>query len=736
MSKLDVTILGSVIAKRLIHNKSFNDSFNVVEELLWESPLSRKSYHHEFKNNNSILLVDLYAMSYSLFSDDNGKIYTNNTKLKEGELFNSVFAKKTPISFGQILQLDWKKMLRKYIDNILRCFPSDKIVLIKSEKSGYETTPFHCRATKNNVREFNQNMEIIENFFVSETDCYVVDLCKYYFGCYENNVANVNMNYEEEFFTDITTAVKRIYSEKFETKVYDIPDFGFVLDRYARFYNHMLRSNLQGVLLNNSDIADHIVLAMGKEQIIKHKDNLAKIKANKYTTLDELFNKFSFTQCNDLKCIIRCIEAIDKGNYAIPNFDYSVIFKENMRLRILMIPRIKARLQQEQILSNVEVTVDNIEICFTYLNLFLSKQYRKAVEYVLANADKLQTPIMVDIWGSCISREIYNLNSGVIKLDKYLYRSSCIHAFSEPVEVDVSMFDNAEQFSGGWRRDVVRSEFMREASTQLENSNAEWIVMDLFDLVEECYALNGKPFILDAFGRNSPFFRKMKKDCVDFFWYEQPDEIVQERMDALIKFLTKRYGNNIILNRHLRTGYRININNEIIPFDSYAQELRNSHNQFIRKWEQYFIDKTACYRIDIAKDFLGDEMFVWSASPVHYEDEFFSQSIRIIEEIIINKPTQKEFNEYPYSVKLDRILRLLPKNHGKVIMERLFGETYLDRIVLNLDCNVISKYKAVLEKIHLCNYADMEEMLLRFDFGIYDAVELKEQIFNNCDMRI
>ena len=278
---------------------------------------------------------------------------------------------------------------------------------------------------------------------------------------------------------------------------------------------------------------------------------------------------------------------------------------------------------------------------------------------------------------------------------------------------------------------VIHTEFFREAPAILQESSAEWIILDFFDLIESCFLYKGQQFILDAFGCNSPFFRTISSESTTFNWYEQPDAVVKERMDLFISFLCKRYSGNIILNRHYRSRYYITLDNQIVPFKGSKSDAdRNKQNNFIRKWEQYFINKTCCYYIDIAKNFLGDEYFVWSTSPVHYENIFFEESIKIIEEIVLNKPVQRKYDHYSYNTRIDRILRLLPHNRNTYVLNNMFNDYYLDKILLQMDCEIISKYKNIIEKIFMCEYDNWIEMLDNFDFEKNNALELKEHILS------
>lgn len=733
MEKKRVIVQGSVIIDRLIKRKDFLENFEIEKKVLWESPMCNvwDDICPLSDTKADYIIIDLLAVTYQIGLWEN-KVYTFNTVFQKSEMYKNISAGIKIIPFDKILQIDWKKILQVYMYYLRRVFKPNQIILIKGKKSEYEVMGEFLRKTRNVYTDYNKKIQQVEDFFCKEMGCLQIDLCDKFFSVCDECGTNNGLNYEEEFFENIVIALKEILLNQGEKNVYCTPDYGLVLGRMIRHYAHLQRTNLWWLFLDDSNFVDHIVLNLGQEFIRKYMVDLQKLKDKDYNSYEQLFKEYDFGVCQEIGKAIRCIEAIEKHNYSISNMDYSMIFRNNMRLKWKMIPIIQSELKKEEILGDIVVNEKNIEVCFQYLNLFLHKQYRKAINYALSNRDILKKAQKVDIWGSCISREIYNLNSGVIELAKYLYRCCCLHAFEKKVDIDEKLFGDNNLFGSAWRKSIIENEIQRKAENILQNSNAEWIILDLYDIVENCYSFKGEQFILETFSRNSLFFKKIQSNIEKYSYLEQSEMFLKGRMNKFIQFLKKRYKNKIILNRFYKQKQFINFGEKIVDFKNDKTQI-NRQNLFIRKWEQYFIDQTNCYVIDIATKFLGDDKFVWGGSPVHYENCFFEESIKITEEIITTSPIKRYYNQYSYATRIERMIRLLPKNRGNKTLDVLFNDYYLDKIMLQLDVEIIKKYNYTIQEIYQRHYASAVEMLSDYNFKNADSEELQIEILKICN---
>lgn len=120
-------------------------------------------------------------------------------------------------------------------------------------------------------------------------------------------------------------------------------------------------------------------------------------------------------------------------------------------------------------------------------------------------------------------------------------------------------------------------------------------------------------------------------------------------------------------------------------------------------------------------------------SPVHYENCFFEESIKITEEIITTSPIKRYYNQYSYATRIERMIRLLPKNRGNKTLDVLFNDYYLDKIMLQLDVEIIKKYNYTIQEIYQRHYASAVEMLSDYNFKNADSEELQIEILKICN---
>ena len=728
MKKIKVALNGSDILEKLRNMSKFQEIFEVTEAIMYESPFCNNAVTYEYGVSAEYIIIDLYAASYNLCIKEKDCVTWYSKEQGNRKAGCKI------LQFNDILKLDWQEKLYMYGENIKQYFPSEKIILVRSKKPEYYVTDCHCRVSANAYREFNCFLETIENFLIEVFNCHVIKLCDKYYSVYSGQEKRNGFEYEPEFYENILECIEKIVDGREKQREHTELNYVLTLKRYQKYYNHMEYTNLQKLLLNDSDLIDHIVLNLGKKMISKYIYDLEQIKLKAYQSYESIYEFYDFEGCTELLKSIRCIELIDKKEFACPDFDYSIIFSNKMRLMKTMIPLVKAKCIAEKILGDIEITEKNIEVCFHYLNLFLRREYRKCTELILKNTNLLVKPYSVDVWGSCISREIYNVNSGIIKINKYLYRCCCLHAFEKKVDIEETLLNSNELFGSAWKRAIVVNEVYRKAEEIINSSTSKWIIMDFFDITERCFEYKGQTFILDLFAYKGPFYNKIKDECKDFSYLEQSEELIKARINKLVCFLKKKYGSRIILNRHIRSNKYVTLEGEIKYFSNLKYDELAHINLFIRKWEEYFISQTNCYSIDIAKNFLGDEYAIWGVSQVHYERCFFEESIRIVEEIIQNEPVKKVYDKYSYRTRIERILRFIDKNRGSAILERMFDDNYLDKILLQMDSESIEKNKEIFEEIYECEYSSYMEFLEKYNFEKSNSVELKNYIMKKCDL--
>ena len=310
-------------------------------------------------------------------------------------------------------------------------------------------------------------------------------------------------------------------------------------------------------------------------------------------------------------------------------------------------------------------------------------------------------PTTIDIWGSCISREIFTFLDANATLVNYTYRSSPLHIGEPPVESVEPLFDNIDLFNGSqWRTNFVKNNLMRQTTKVLQESNAEWLMLDLYDICELTYKIGDAYFVLDYDSTKLPIYSVLcdKHGCqsVGFFPYQE-DTLIQ-RLTTFADFVKNKYGKRIILTN-------ITFHNTFIGDDGIVRSLKRSpaeifdKNVYLRKCQDFLRRYLDCYVLDFSERFLSDERFIWGESPVHYETSFFRFAADCVRKIIEGKCTEKHFSYVPIAYRIERISRIKNNNSFSKKESYALAINPLDRFLLPLDEKIVTENATYLDSI-------------------------------------
>ena len=138
-------------------------------------------------------------------------------------------------------------------------------------------------------------------------------------------------------------------------------------------------------------------------------------------------------------------------------------------------------------------------------------------------------------------------------------------------------------------------------------------------------------FEVDDFILRTAFYKSISDKCQSTYLFnERSREYLKRALENFCKFVTERYGKNIIL-------IKADLKDRYISLDNTLEMLSDSDNTFktkkafINGFEEEFARLTDCRVIDISKRFYADDRFaLGGAHIVHYEDEFYSQCCKHI----------------------------------------------------------------------------------------------------------
>ncbi len=573
-----------------------------------------KNFEQSLLNSRAeYVIIDFYAAAaISLYQmDDN--YYTASDAFVLSDFYKSnkeKFKKHTP-PFSESF---WKKEIKKYAGLLLKYYSKEKIVLVRLNFSETMVVKGEVRNGKNRSA-LNARIGKLESYFISIVNPVVIDIAGHYFG--DAKAASPSA-FEEYFYWDVAHKLGDIFDNKSHQFYYSEDDPEFRMNRILKYYDNLMARGYQNRMLNQEQLTDQVILYSSKEFIRSHYHGIMELMRHHVADLEEAVlyleeNELNKELLGAAEAIQRIIEKDLSGTYEC----YRILFLWKMRI-------LKDMALQLSEMVGFSVCEDECEI------IFLIKGNAKALEQYLSAHHKIK----VDIWGSCISREIMNRNKRDIVVNQYIFKQPHLLAFEAPVSCEVpkddSLFEN-----NAWRRRTIEEAFRHSGIDVLKASSADWIVIDFYDLICNAVMFRGQLWEIDDFVQRTGFYKQVSGECSpNTYFFESYDmEYADEQMKKFARFLLEKYGENIIL-------IKADLKDTYIDLDDRLQKLSNAgraldkRKQAILQYEKMFEDLTKCYVIDISKHYYASDKFpLGGAHIVHYEDEFYNQSCSILMQI-------------------------------------------------------------------------------------------------------
>ncbi len=246
----------------------------------------------------------------------------------------------------------------------------------------------------------------------------------------------------------------------------------------------------------------------------------------------------------------------------------------------------------------------------------------------------------VDIWGCCVSRDIFSMNQDRgYNIGYYVGGHSYVPQFSKH-EVDDILPSEMSGNSPNFLKKSMCNEYNKHILEGLRSTKSEWIIVDLRSATYSHYRVSFEDGGQETFSAHTEEFLKLVKSALDSKGkkYELEElpfsmDLCLERMDLLVDFLKERYGRNIILVETFESIYRIREDGEVAVWDGEAREL----NSKVMKLNNEFIKRTGCYYIKCPFTVLSDDFHRWGATRVHYVIEYYRYALDVIDYIVKHK---------------------------------------------------------------------------------------------------
>lgn len=751
MKKIRVVTVGSNLAQKIFEGASCPETVEVTGRFLWMSPFSvvedanasvpqchghpslemdvgKTFFERLSKEEADYLVLDVNAALYPLFWLD-GTLYTKNNFLQASAFFQQASGGRVSTP-GKLGMEELNRRIRLFAKEVLARFAPQRIVLIKSPGASFYFVNRFFKPMRQTRENENQFLDHIERLVAEALGCHVVDIVKYYFADKNSNAGVLQANaYEAELYGDLCTQLLQLFAEQpISPVVCSTPDYAGILRRYLRAYDNIHFRNCAGLFLKKENPVDQLVLWLSPKLIESHAAALVKMNAEGYETLEQAVKRFDFTGHMQLRDALRAILALQDGRYTEPDIPYMLVLQSDVPFAAQMQRKISDFFEARGILQPAELEIDELSYWFGVMQQILQDESPPSAD-MLQEIHRGTRKTRVDVWGSCISRELFNRPSPDVKLSTYLFRNSILHAFSPPIPTDETLFaDAADFFNSNWRLRSVRSELLRHAPEQLAKSRGRWLVMDLYDLVEPTYCYRGGTFILEGAMKQSGFFHKIQAECTAIPPRETDEAQIAAALNRAADFLNRRYAGRIIFVRTVFQPYYVDYSGKIQNIGMGLNPLRNT--AFVRKWEDYFLTRIACHVIGYTGRFLADEDCPFAdTSPVHYEAAFYDEALATVEQIIAAQPAPQEYTHYRAETKVARLQRLISHNREHPSIYPALYDNDIDALVFRLADADITRFADVLVEIYRSGYTCAAQMMAQFAFAGERAQALKERLF-------
>lgn len=621
------------------------------------------------KSSAEFIVLDLFSLSLFINILDEDKYISRSLPLPEGANYKShSFFNDKKACF---------ECLDKFFSIISQKFDGKHIVLIKTKRGDKYCKGDLVRPIANaNEGEFNALLNEYEDYFISKSGCHVIDVFSQYFVDAYHPFGWSQVNYETFAYDNVKHCLTHIFENKCVGNTLYIK-----LLRYLKYGDFLEKSFRLNWIFSNDDVVEDFISHTSVPFVKDHYNDLIKLDQNIIDSPKQLL-----AEAGKISPVIFSLAkwyvGLKTAKFSNLTFD-SNLKKYNLTIQTKLANYVNYLARINGVANHISST-KNLEYYLPYLTSGNIKS--------LSNVHDIPQPTKIDIWGSCIAREVFKFINENVVLGNYIYRASGLQINDPYIDnIPNEIFEDLSLFSGSkWRSETTKVNLYRQAKDIITNTNAKWLLIDLYDFVELTYKIDEKYFIFSYDTTQMPIYKYLQDNYgvapVGFHPYK--DQELHDRLNNYADLISSIYGQNIILvNTHFSSHF-ISNDGEIIKFNHPHGE-HDAKNDYLKYCQDYLANKLNCFVIDLTDKFLADERFVWGESPVHYETLFFEYAGKIIENIINGQQKEKIINALPKHVIAERILGILERI-------RKFGgknaPKYYEILSDSIDKNIISLY--------------------------------------------
>lgn len=237
----------------------------------------------------------------------------------------------------------------------------------------------------------------------------------------------------------------------------------------------------------------------------------------------------------------------------------------------------------------------------------------------------------VDIFGSCITREIFNspFSKGYFGIQNYFLQCPVSTMFDNPFNVNADLIQHKSKFMTG----ILKHEFYKDIKTTIKNHHGKYALVDFTDCRFDIYEINKDNTVYRIVCTNntepiverlitSKIIERENINKIDITTIE--DAQLQVWIKNLVAFLLRYYEKkNIVLNKFAIAKKYLK-NGEFASYNP-SKYLTPARISLIEKLENYFAEQigTELNIIKNQRTIIGDYNHPLGCEPMHYSAEFY-----------------------------------------------------------------------------------------------------------------
>ena len=346
------------------------------------------------QNPMDYLVLDLWYTYQIPVAVLEGEVYTFNKALRQSEFYIDHKREFEIYEFKEMTEEQWKGYLDRYIQVISKYYDKDHIILVRMNyaKDYIDSEGVHTWE-REDVEENNKNLRKLEDYFIEKTDCYRIDLARYYKVVFNPKKGLLEYGYEKEFFKFTRTFIYKIIDTKPEQRSFDTEPYSKLLSNYVSHYEEGNIPDENGFLLHEDDLVDSIVLTMSKQCIERYWNDFSKMKEMAPESIEEILKKYDFWCSIDLKDMLKTMTALDKGELFREKTNYSSVVKFHNRYEAQFLKMVKKVFEQLEPSIAENISLENVSGYYDILVAF-RKEDRREWKHFMKQLEKKQPAIL------------------------------------------------------------------------------------------------------------------------------------------------------------------------------------------------------------------------------------------------------------------------------------------------------------------------------------------------------